>query len=72
MPKVKKIDEACIKAIEDLQGKIRRGFKEEMGYERTVHFTEASKVLGMKYFQRNFGKIPMDDVMRILKRRRSK
>jgi len=70
MSRLKKIDDICVDAINHLQGVIATEYKKQYNCERNISFIEASKILGVKYFQRHFGKMPIEEVIFVLNQKR--
>lgn len=64
-----KIDEDCVRALNDIKKKVGEESLRRYGFVRDVSDREASKILGIKYWRKNFGKMPIEDVMKILKKK---
>jgi len=65
----KRIHTICVEAIEDIikkTGKILDGFNEKQGTDLKIDFVSASKILGIKYKNRNFGKLTDSEIIKIL------
>jgi len=68
---VKRIDQLCADAIEDIRKKWAAEFKRHYKYDPTpLPFTQASKILGSKYFMKNFGVLTLEQAQLIITNRR--
>jgi len=56
------IDPMCSDAINHLKNEMETKFKEMYNTDINVSIVDASKVLGYKYFRKNYGKVSLKDV----------
>ena len=66
---IKKIDQACVDAIEDIRKNFAHEYALRYGHNYDIPFTEGSKILGTKYWHKHFGKMKLEDALMILGRR---
>ena len=58
---VRRVNRHCVEAIEDIIAKVKES-KETKGFE--LSFSDASWLLGEKYFRKNLGVISYDEINR--------
>ena len=72
----KKIADVCVQAIEDIKttaNKELTRFEVKVYGKRLskpVTFVFASRILGQKYFMKNFGKLPIEEIARMKRNKR--
>ena len=65
----KRIDDLAVEAIEDIRKKADEENERIHGYKLNIGFVQASRVLGAKYFKKHFGKMPIDEVIKVVERK---
>ena len=60
---IRRVDKKCVEAIDDIMNRMRGEYKKTHGCDVSINFRQASRVLGVKYFKNNLGKMKLEEAL---------
>jgi len=60
---IRRIDRACIDAINDILTRMQTEYRKTHNADISINFKQASRVLGVKYFKNNLGRMKLEEAL---------